>query len=536
MDTRLIQPAETWDQLRAEFHWDIPPFFNMAEACVSRWARHDPDRLALIHVDGAGEETRHSFGELEEKSTALAAHWREKGIGKGDVVAILLSQSPEVLIAHFAAYKLGAIALPLFVLFGEDALAYRLLDSAAKCVVTDEENLPKVAAIRAKLPELAWIYTTTPCDGAAHFSDAYSHPVDAFSPLRTHADDPAVLIYTSGTTGSPKGVLHAHRFLIGHLPTVEISLGFFPQDGDRGWTPADWAWIGGLMDMAMPCLYHGVSQLSCRMRKFDPDYTFELIDRYQLKNLFLPPTALKVMRRAKAPKEIKLRSISSGGEALGDALQAWAKEVLGAPINELYGQTECNLSVTSCAQIGAQKAGTIGRATPGFDIAILDENGAECPTGQIGEIAVKSPNPIMMLRYLNKPDETTQKFRGPWLLTGDMGQMDADGYIRFSARADDVITSAGYRVGPAEIEECLITHEDVVNAAVVGIPDLERTERIKAFIVLRGGASWEGMEEALIALVKARISPHVAPREVVQIAALPMTATGKVLRRDLKAL
>jgi len=358
--------------------------------------------------------------------------------------------------------------------------------------------------------------------------------VGEFTPVETLAEDPAMLIYTSGTTGAPKGVLHAHRFLIGHLPSIETAHPGFGQAGDVGWTPADWAWIGGLMDLAMPSLYYGVPLVSHRMRKFDPVAAFSLITEHRISRLFMPPTALKLMRQAGAPDGLGIRTISSGGERLGADLLDWGLTALGAPINEIYGQTECNLVLASVQGAMAARPGSMGQAVPGFEVAVIDTGGAEVPIGEMGEIAVKTPNPVMFLRYWNKPEQTAEKFVAGWLRTGDLAVCDAEGYFTYLSRDDDVITSAGYRIGPSEIENCLCSHPDVVMAAVIGVPDALRTEIVKAFVVLRDGASWEGLERALIDLVKVKVSPHVAPRIVEPIDALPMTATGKIMRRALR--
>ena len=534
-DRCLIRKPASWAEMRSAFRWEIPPFFNMAEACCDSWARTHPDQTALIHIDDAGNPQDWTFSVLKSASDRLANALRAKGIGKGDRVAILLPQGPAVLITHFALYKLGAIALPLFTLFGEDALTYRLADSGARLCVTDAANLDKLQALRADLPELNEVLCIDPAP-VANFWQVIENARPQMTPIATRADDPAVMIYTSGTTGPAKGVLHAHRFLLGHLPNVELSHGFMPQRGDCGWTPADWAWIGGLMDLAMPCLYYGIPLVSHRMRKFDPDAAYALIARHSVRNMFLPPTALKLMRQAAVPTAVDIRSISSGGESLGEEILDWGQTALGAPINEIYGQTECNLVVCTSRGMSQAPTGAMGQAVPGHDVAVLGADGQEVPRGQIGEIAVRRGDPVMFLRYWNKPEQTAAKFSGDWMRTGDLGTMDEHGFLTFSSRDDDVITSAGYRIGPSEIENCLTGHPDVVMAAAIGVPDALRTEVVKAFVVLREGANWQGMEAELIARVRNKLSPHLAPRNVVAVEALPMTATGKIMRRELRGL
>ncbi|KPN62590.1 AMP-dependent synthetase [Aliiroseovarius crassostreae] len=522
--------------MRAAFRWDIPEYFNIAERCCDSWAAIDPTRVALSHVAQDGQVQDWTYGQLSALSDRFATVLRASGVQKGDRVAVLLGQGPDVLISHFAAYKIGAVILPLFTLFGADALAYRLSDSGAKVVVTDRANLTKITEIRAGLPGLEQVFLV---DGAGGDVLDFHAEITKASPLtereHTLAEDPALMIYTSGTTGPPKGVLHAHRFLLGHLPCVETFNPDFPQPGDKGWTPADWAWIGGLMDLAIPFLYFGVPIVSHRMRKFDAGVAYRMIADHKIRNLFLPPTALKLMRQSEAPPDgVHIRSIGTGGESLGAELLGWARDVLGVELNEFYGQTECNLVISSVAGAMQVKPGAMGQAIPGHEVTVLDASGRECAPGEMGEIAVRAPDPVMFLRYWNLPEKTEQKFIGPWMRTGDLATRDGEGYFTFASRDDDVITSAGYRIGPSEIENCLMAHPDVVMAAVVGVPDPLRTEVVKAVVVLRDGVDPAGKDDELVELVKARISPHVAPRLVEFVTNLPMTATGKIMRRELR--
>lgn len=533
---KLVRNWGSWADMCSGFRWDVPSHFNIAERCVDSWAALDPDRVALTHVGADGNVEDWSYGRLSDLSDRFANVLCTLGVEKGDRVAVLLGQGPEVLVTHFAAYKVGAVVLPLFTLFGADALAYRLQDSGARVVVTDRASLPKIEMIRAQLPDLKEVFVVDAATEDTH--DFYSE-IRAVPPLprraATLAEDPALMIYTSGTTGPPKGVLHAHRFLLGHLPCVETYNPDFPQPGDKGWTPADWAWIGGLMDLAMPFLYFGVPIVSHRMRKFDAGMAYQLIADHKIRNLFLPPTALKLMRQSDTPPDgVDIRSIGTGGESLGAELLGWARDVLGVALNEFYGQTECNLVVSSVAGAMAVKPGAMGQAIPGHEVVVIDAMGRECGPGEMGEIAVRAPDPVMFLRYWNLPEKTAEKFTGDWMRTGDLATRDADGYFTFASRDDDVITSAGYRIGPSEIENCLMSHPDVVMAAVIGVPDALRTEIVKAVVVLREGCEAAGKEDELIALVKTRISPHVAPRLVEFVSALPMTATGKIMRRELR--
>jgi len=531
----LINGPASWDDLRDNFTWPTWDVFNIAEAVCDRWARAAPERVALIHPREGMDPKTYSFGDLSRLSGKLASVLKSGGFEHGDRLAVLLPQAPETLIAHLATYRLGGIVVPLFTLFGEDGLLFRLKDAGARTIITDRANLPKILAIRADLPDLTEIFCIDGSAGARDFWGAVlAHRADA-APVETKPDTPALLVYTSGTTGPPKGALHAHRVLLGHLPGVETHHDFFPQDGDLMWTPADWAWMGGLMDALLPALYFGVPVLAHRLAKFDAAVAYEVMITHQVRNVFMPPTALKMLRLMDPPDELNLRSVACGGEALGAELLAWGRTHLGLTINEFYGSTECNLVLGNSATVMEPKPGSTGRAVPGKEVAILDLEGALLGPGAVGEIAVKRGDPAMFLEYWGRPEKTAEKFSGDWLRMGDEGYMDEEGFAFFSARTDDVITSAGYRIGPSEIEECLSGHEAITMAAAIGVPDAARGEIVKAFVVLSPGFAFdEDLEAALIARVRDRISPHVAPRRVAPIDALPMTATGKIMRRDLK--
>lgn len=523
--SRRVLPDSDWDTMRAAFPATIKA---RAEAmgpihlsCCDSWARLIPDRVAIRDLTSGRDWT---YAELQDASIRLAGALQAAGVVRGDRVAIFLPQSAQVMVAHFAAHRLGAISVPLFTLFGMDALAFRLRDSAAAAVLTDAENLDRIEGLRGELPALRTVLT---------LPLATAHPLPADLP-DIGADDPAVMIYTSGTTGPPKGALHAHRFLLGHLPSMEISHERFPQPGDCGWTPADWAWIGGLMDMAMPCLYYGVPLIARRLPRFDPAEAAALINGEGVRNAFLPPTALKLMRAAGLPT-LHLRSVSSGGEALGAELLGWGQAQLGCAINELYGQTECNLAVTQAAGFMTVRPGAMGKALPGFDVAVIAPDGSAAAPGMIGEIAIRRGAPSMFLGYWNQPEKTAAKFTGDWMRTGDLGTCGADGYLSYVSRDDDLITSAGYRIGPSEIEACLSADPDIVMAAVVGVPDPVRTEVVVAHLVLRDGVVWsDALAMRLAASVRLRVGAHLVPRRFVVQDALPMTATGKILRRVLR--
>jgi acetyl-CoA synthetase len=440
---------------------------------------------------------------------------------------------------HVAIYKLGAIALPLAVLFGIDALSYRLQNSGAVGLITNSRGVERIAEIRRELPALKLILSLDgAAGGALNFPDELARGSSDFVPVDTSADDPAMMVYTSGTTGQPKGALHGHRVLIGHLPGVETHHDFLPQPGDRLWTPADWAWAGGLLNVLLPGLHYGVPVVARRFEKFDPEEAFALMARTQVRNAFIPPTALRMLRAAPNPKgrhAINMRSIGSGGESLGVETYEWGKSAFDLTINEFYGQTECNIVLSACGSIGVSKPGAIGKSVAGHSVAILDNAGNPLKSGEAGQIAIRRPDPVMFLEYWDNPEATRDKFIGDWMTTGDQGVMDEDGYVSFVGRNDDVITSAGFRIGPGEIEDCLIRHPAVALAAAVGKPDALRTEIVKAFIVLKKGfVASDALASEIQTFVKTRLSAHEYPREVAFIDAMPMTTTGKVIRRLLR--
>ena len=534
-----IDPRSYQDICNA-FRWDIPEHYNIGIDVCDKWALREPGRLALIHVGADGASRNYSFGEIKESSDRLANLLLSAGATVGDRIGILLPQAPETAMAHVAAYKIGAIAIPLFALFGAEALEYRLHNSGARVVVTNAVGAAKLAGIRDRLPELKTIFTIDGVfDGTVDLHQALKHASSDLTPVLTKADDPAVIIYTSGTTGQPKGALHAHRVLPGHLPGVEISHNLFPLEGDRIWTPADWAWIGGLLDVLLPAWHHGVAVVAHRFEKFTGEAAFQLLQDHGVRNTFLPPTALKMMRTVADPEKrwhYQLRSVASGGESLGVELLDWGRKTFGLTINEFYGQTECNMTVSSNAAIMAYRPGAIGRAAPGHTLAIVDADGRVLPPGSDGNIAVQRPDPVMFLQYWNNPQATAGKFVGDWLLTGDTGCMDDEGYIRFVGRDDDVITSAGYRIGPGEIEDNILQHPAVKMVAVIGSPDPQRTEIVVAVIVLNDGVTGDDkLKREIQEHVKVKLAAHEYPREIFFVDELPMTTTGKVIRRELRA-
>ncbi|CUH80250.1 AMP-binding protein [Tropicibacter naphthalenivorans] len=475
---------------------------NMAAQCLD----HPSEQVAIIDLsEGARRDV--TYGDLAQAVDGLARYLQGE-IQPGDRVGVLLGQGLWCAAAHLAIWKIGAISVPLFKLFKQDALASRVGNAGCALVLTDAEGADLLGDLApAVMAETAGV------EGA---------PVPYAQAVAT---TPAVLIYTSGTTGAPKGALHGHGVLAGHLPGVALSHDHLGQPSDCLWTPADWAWIGGLFDVAMPALALGVPVIAGPGGKFSGEMCKAALD-VGARNVFFPPTALRMLK-AEGTRLPGLRSVASGGEPLGEEMLAWGRDALGVTINEFYGQTECNMVVSSCAADFAPKPGCIGKPVPGFDVQVIDAD----ESGE-GDIAVRRGAPSMMLEYWQNPQATAEKFRGDWLLTGDRGRLEGE-FIRFVGRDDDVITSAGYRIGPAEIEDCLLTHPAVATVGVVGKPDALRTEIVKAYVVLK--PNHPATEGELMDYVKSRLASYSYPREIAFLEALPMTVTGKVIRKELKA-
>jgi acetyl-CoA synthetase len=527
-------------ELYGGWRWEVPARYNIAQACCGRWAA-DRSRFALYWEDESGETAKYTFWDIQREANRLSNALAGLGVKRGDRVALILPQRPEMAIAYMAIFQMGAIALPLSHLFGPDALEYRMAFAGASVAFVEPTTIANLWAVKDKLPDLKHVIGV----GGAKESGVYSYESliqkakSEFKKTDTSANDPALIIYTSGTTGPPKGALQGHRLLVGNLPGFAYSHDFFPQPGDMFWSPADWAWAGGLFDALLPSWNFGIPILGYRGR-FDAEKAYYLLEKYGIRNSFLFPTALKLMMKAvpepRKKYNLKLRSIMSAGESVGVTVIEWAREQLGVTINEMFGQTEINYVVGNCQAAWPVKPGSIGRPYPGHRVAVIDDQGREVARGELGEIAVDRKNdPVFFLEYWKNPDATREKFIGDWGCTGDQGRMDDDGYLWYQGRSDDVIKASGYRIGPAEIESCLVRHPAVANAAVIGKPDEARGQVVKAFIVLQPGqAASQALIDEIQAHVRGRLAPYEYPREIEFLDALPMTTTGKVQRKELR--
>src|SRR5438093_8946400 len=481
--------VDRYAELYGGFRWSVPERYNIAHACCGQWAA-DRNRFALYWEDESGAAAAHSFWDVQLAANRLSNALAGLGVKRGDRVAIILPQRPETAIAYIAIFQMGAIALPLSHLFGPDALEYRLAHAEASVALVEPTTIANLWAVKDKVPTLRHVIGVGGAreTGVLAYEDLLAKASRNFSSVDTAANDPALIVYTSGTTGPPKGALEAHRLIIGNLSGFVHSHDFFPQPGDIFWSPADWAWAGGLFDALLPTWAFGLPILGYR-GKLDAEKAYDPLEKYGIRNAFIFPTALNLMMKAvPEPKRrfrLNLRSIMSAGEAVGVTVIEWDRARLGVTINEMFGQTEINYVVGNCQAAWPVKPGSIGRPYPGHRVAIIDDRGLELPRGELGEIAVKEDrDPVSFLEYWKNAKATREKFIGDWAVTGDQGKMDEDGYLWYQGRSDDLIKSAGYRIGPSQIESCLVPHPAVPNAPVIGKPDATRGAIVQAFIVL----------------------------------------------------
>ena len=542
----MLPKSLNYDHLYNTFNLNIPPNFNIASATIDKFA--NTNRIALKNLKYNGEFENLSFRFIQKKSNQLANALDNLNLNKNDRVGIILGQCPETLISHISCFKSGKISIPLFNLFGIDALKFRLIDSLAAAVICDKHGLEKLMKIKHDLPSLKYIICTDKKESdndILFFDGLLNRSKDEYKNVNTNSEDPALIIYTSGTTGDPKGALLPHRTLLGHIPGVEMPHEFLSSDlsnNDCFWTPADWAWIGGLFDVLLPSLYFGIPVISFRSSKFDPEFTFDLMEKFEVKNTFLPPTSLKMMKSFnlyKSRDKLHLRTVGSGGEALGEELLNWGKEILNVGINEFYGQTECNLTVSNNGLIMKQKLGSIGRPVPGHKVKLMKDDGTFISkSDDEGEIVVQSNSPSIFSGYWNNDKETQKKIIDGWLHTGDYATVDDEGYFYFKGRKDDLINSSGYRIGPTEIENTILSLQEVEMVAVVGVPDELRGEIIKAVIVPREKSLLknknENLKDKIKEHVKQNLAAHEYPRLIEFVKELPLTTTGKIKRNLIR--
>lgn len=531
-----LERFRDYADITRNFRWRIPERYNIAAATVERWAEIAPDRIALYLDDGDGRRRTATFGELRDVANRLGTALRALGVTLGDRVALVLPQGLEAGVTHLAIYKLGAVAVPLSFLYGPATLEYILNDCRAVAIVIAGHFLDRLEGIRDRLPHLRHVIVVGSGPGPA-WSALVANGSPRLDTVETAAEDPALILYTSGTTGPPKGSLHAHRILAGYLLTFALFFNIRFDSRTLFWTPSDWAWVGGLLDILLPAWAFGRPVLGSSVR-FEPDRALAMAAEYGVTHAFLAPTALKMMAQVQRPRErydTRLAVIASGGESVAAEVLRWAEEELGAAVNEFYGLTEVNHLVGNCSVLWPVRPGFMGRPYPGREVALVDESATAVAAGVEGEIVVRRGDPTAFLGYWEKPDRTREMFRDDWIRTGDMAVRDEEGYYRFIGRNDDLIKSGGYRIGPAEVEEALLGLAEVAEAAVIPTPDAARGTVVKAVVRLAPGVL---PSDALRARIQDHVRRNLAafkyPRVVEFVDSLPLTTTGKINRRLLR--
>lgn len=521
---------------------DIPDDANIYRMTVgAQIAAGRADAPAMVFEQLDGSVLRWSFGEIEAQATALAAELRARGYGRGDLIGLHTGMRPETAIAHMAVCKLGATAVTLSQLYGPDALAHALNHCQARCLLSSEGAwAPLRGEAAALFPHLRDVLVSDSTGAEPDLLAVLQAPAPAgFEPDYTGADDPALLMYTSGSTGMPKGILHGHRVLASYRPSINLFFDLSMEQPDAVfWSPSDWAWVGGLLDMLFPAWLAGRPVVTSEAR-FKAGWVYEFLARHKVTHTFLAPTAIKRLAETAAPRELydlSLRVICTGGEALAADTLAWAENSLGVVCNEFYGMTEVNHLIGNCAALYPRRPGSMGVAYPGHDVRLVDEAGRDVPDGEQGEIVTPVTAPTRYLGYLNNAEKDAELRLGDFMRTNDLAVRDVDGYFWYKGRSDDLIKSSGFRIGPAEIEECLLAHPAVSEVGVIGKPDPDRGSIVKAFIRLAAGFTGD---EALVAELKehvrARLAPYKAPREIAFVADFEMTSSGKISRRALRA-
>ncbi len=521
---------------------DIAPDANIYHMTVGAQIKAGrQDAPAMVFEKPDGSLAHWSFGDIDAQATALASDLRARGYGRGDLIGLHTGMRPETAIAHMAVCKLGATAVTLSQLYGPDALAHALNHCQAKCLLSTEAAWAPLRDIAAaSFPHLKDVLVADTTGSEPDLTAVLnSSPANNFEPDYTGADDAALLMYTSGSTGMPKGILHGHRVLASYRPSINLFFNLSMEDDDAVfWSPSDWAWVGGLLDMLFPAWMAGRPVVTAEAR-FKAAWVYDFMARHKITHTFLAPTAIKRLAETADPRkdyDLSLRVICTGGEALAAETLAWAEDKLQVVCNEFYGMTEVNHLIGNCAALYPRRPGSMGVAYPGHDVRLVDADGNDVPDGEQGEIVTPATAPTRYLGYLDNAEKDAELMFGSFMRTNDLAVRDADGYFWYKGRSDDLIKSSGFRMGPAEIEECLLAHAAVAEVGVIGKPDADRGSIVKAFIRLTVGVS--GDDDLVAELknhVREKLAPYKAPREIEFVTDFEMTSSGKINRRALRA-
>ena len=520
---------------------DIPQSANIYHMTLGRHlGAYNRNRAAIIYEDEQGRLETQSFADVERAATSLAARLSSLGYGRGDFVGVHTGQHPDTAVAHMAICKIGGVAVTLSQLYGPETLRHAMNDSQTRVLLTSENAWgPLRGEARTLFPDLAHVLLRDPRQSdEIDLGAAFDFGAKGFVPDYGGANDPALLMYTSGSTGRPKGILHGHRVLASYTPSINLFFNLSMVDEDAiFWSPSDWAWVGGLLDMLFPAWMAG-RPIVTSLDRFKADWAYQFMARHKITHTFLAPTAIKRLAETPDPRQaydLCLRVICTGGEALAAETLAWAENKLGVVCNEFYGMTEVNHLIGNCAALYPRKPGSMGRAYPGHDVRLVDDRGEEVADGEPGEIVTLANAPTRFLGYLNNKEKEAEMRLGPYLRTNDLAVRDDEGYFWYKGRSDDLIKSSGFRIGPAEIEECLLSYPGVAEVAVIGKPDADRGQIVKAFIKLRAGqAGSDRLADALKSHVRSRLAPYKAPREIDFVTDFELTSSGKINRRALR--
>lgn len=514
-----------------------PADYNIYSATVGRYLgpehRNTP---AMIFEASNGHVTTLSFAEVDAAATGLAAELRRLGYGKGDPVALHTGQHPDTGIGHMAIAKIGGIAVTLSQLYGPDTLAHALNDCQAGVILTSRDAWEPLR--KEAFPHLHHVLMRDPSLGDLDLGAAMANPPAGFAPELGGADDPALLMYTSGSTGKPKGIMHGHRVLAAYTPSINLFFNLALEEADAVyWSPSDWAWVGGLLDMLFPAWMAGRPVVTS-LERFTAEYAYAFMSRHKVTHTFLAPTAIKRLAQQPDPHneyDLALRVVCTGGEALAAETLSWAENKLKVTCNEFYGMTEVNHLIGNCAALFPRRPGSMGRAYPGHEVLLVDGEGQEVADGEAGEVVTPHASPTRFLGYFNNAEKTADMKLGPYWRTHDLAVRDADGYFWYKGRSDDLIKSSGFRIGPAEVEECLLSHPAVAEVAVIAKPDPDRGAIVKAVISTRTGFDGDAaLAQTLKDHVKTQLAGYKSPREIAFVDSFEMTSSGKINRRVLR--
>src|SRR3954454_21035884 len=523
----------SYDEMRAQHEWHVPERYNIATDVCDK---HDRERLAMIWEDWRGNERNVTFGELQDLSAKFANVLETHGIERGDRVATLLPSLPETAAVFLGTYKRGAILLSMSVLYGDEGIEHRLSDSGAKALVTDTANRHRIPE---GLAEVVFVMDSGEGESASDdvdFGEAMEKASASYDVVDTTADDPAQLYYSSGTTGKAKGILHAHRYLLAH---EEFEYCHDVQDGELFHGSGEWAWAAGICPLLGPWRYGAVQFVYARKGGYDPEEHLRFLSKHGVQNMFTTPTALRAMTgvsdAGKRYPLSELRITAPPGEPLIAEVIRWFRDQYGITVLDFYGLTE---SYPLCGNFPTVEVreGWMSRAMPGWEVEILDEDEKPLPPGERGEICLRArSNPHYPIGYWNRDEDTKEVFGGDWFHTKDAAERDEDGYFWYAGRADDVIISAGYRIGPFEVESACVEHPAVKEAAAVASPDEKRGDIVKAFIVVSEGHSpSDELATEIKQHVRDRHSAYAYPRVIEFVDDLPKTLTGKIRGVELR--